>query len=125
MSKLTSGYAYAYQVLGYLYWEKIIEEKSCTSLDDIIIDYDRTLGEYVYEKIWYELPATEKKVIALLVENGEMKTGDIKEQLGLTDSKLSVYRDRLKRKGLINTSNYGYISLILPRFAEIVKFWVD
>jgi hypothetical protein len=125
MSKLTNGYAYAYQVLGYLYWEKIIEEKSCTGLDEIISDYDRTLGEYVYEKIWNELPATEKKVITLLVENGEMKTGDIKGQLGLTDSKLSVYRDRLKRKGLINTSNYGYILLILPRFAEIVKFWID
>ena len=125
MAKLTNGYAYAYQVLGYLYWEKIVEDKSCNSLDEIISEYDQTLGEYVYEKIWYELPATEKNIITLLIKNGGMKVKEIKENLNLSDSQMSVYRDRLKRKGLLDVSNYGYISLILPRFGDIAKFWID
>jgi hypothetical protein len=36
---------------------------------------------------------------------------------------MSVYRDRLIKRGIINTSKYGYLSLLLPRFAEIVKKW--
>ncbi len=33
----------------------------------------------------------------------------------------SVYRDRLKRKGIIDTSKYGEVTFILPRFAELVQ----
>lgn len=32
----------------------------------------------------------------------------------------SVYRDRLKRKGVLDTSKYGEVSFVLPRFAEFV-----
>lgn len=125
MAKLTNGYAYAYQVLGYLYWDKIIDKKVCNEVIDLIDDYERTLSEYVYEKIWFELPETEKRISTLLIENGEMRTKDVKEALSLTDSQLSVYRDRLKRRGIIDVSRYGYLSLRLPRFAEIAKFWID
>ena len=125
MARLTSGYAYAYQVLGYLYWDKITEKKKSGGIDDLIGDYDRTLSEYVYEKIWFELPDTEKKIISLLVENGEMKNKEIRDALSLSDSKMSVYRDRLKRKGLIDVSRYGYLALNLPRFDAIAKFWID
>ncbi len=33
----------------------------------------------------------------------------------------SVYRDRLKRKGILDTSKYGEVSFALPRFAEFVQ----
>ncbi len=33
----------------------------------------------------------------------------------------SVYRERLLRKGVIDTSDYGYISIALPRFAEFIN----
>ena len=125
MSELTRGYAYAYQVLGYIYWNRIIEEKQASELDDILDEYDATLSEYVYEKIWSELPDTEKRIVSLLVKNGEMKNICIRKELSLTDSQMSVYRDRLKRRGIIDTSTFGYLSLILPRFREIASFWVD
>lgn len=125
MAELTNGYAYAYQVLGYLYWEKIIENKAATEIGDIIDEYDSTLSEYVYEKIWFELPQTESKIVSLLVKKGQSKTKDIKEELSLSDSQMSVYRDRLKRRGIIDASKYGFLDLILPRFKEIVSFWID
>lgn len=28
----------------------------------------------------------------------------------------SIYRDRLLRKGIIDTKDYGHINLVLPRF---------
>ncbi|MCR4990098.1 MAG: ATP-binding protein [Lachnospiraceae bacterium] len=125
MARLTKGYAYAYQVLGYLYWDKIKERKSGNCLNDLLDEYDATLSEYVYEKIWSELPETELAIVTLLVKNGQMKIADVKSALSLSDSKLSVYRDRLKRRGLIDVSQYGRLSLLPPRFREIATFWVD
>ena len=125
MARLTNGYAYAYQVLGYLYWNKINESGRSFELTDLIDKYDETLSEYVYEKIWFELPETEKQIASLLVKNGQMKIKDIKEVLGISDSQMSVYRDRLKRRGVVDTSVYGSLSLILPRFREIAGFWVE
>jgi hypothetical protein len=124
LAHLTNGYAFAYQALGYLYWDKIVESNDKCDFDELISYYDSTLSEYVYEKIWFELPETEKSIITLLVLNGRMKVKDICNSLDMPNNKLSVYRDRLKRKGLINTSEYGYLSLNLPRFGEIAKFWV-
>ena len=125
MAKLTNGYAYAYQVLGYLYWENIKETKKCREVEELINEYDLTLSEYVYEKIWYELPGTEKKIVTLLINNEQMKIKDIRDSLSLSESKMSVYRDRLKRRGIVDVSRYGYLSLNLPRFASIAKFWID
>ncbi len=125
MANLTNGYAYAYQVLGYLYWENIYQNKKGKKPEDLIDEYDEMLSEYVYEKIWHELPEKEKQILSLLVINGEMKNKDIRNSLSLTDSQMSVYRDRLKRRGLIDVSKYGYLSLILPRFDQIARFWVD
>ncbi len=49
-------------------------------------------------------------------QTGETKVTAIREGLDMTTPEFSVYRDRLKRKGLINTDTYGHISIILPRF---------
>ncbi|MCR4762090.1 MAG: ATP-binding protein [Lachnospiraceae bacterium] len=125
MAALTNGYAYAYQVLGYLYWENIIDKKKCKELTELIDEYDNTLSEYVYEKIWFELPETEKKILSVLVRNGQMKIQDIRTPLSLTDAQMSVYRDRLKRRGLVDVSRYGHLSLALPRFREIAAYWID
>lgn len=125
MASLTNGYAYAYQVLGYLYWDNIVENHRCTELSELLDEYDTTLSEYVYEKIWFELPETEKKIASILVKKGKTSVRDIKTELSLTDSQFSVYRDRLKRRGVVSTSSYGYLSLILPRFSEIASFWVE
>lgn len=125
MADLTNGYAYAYQVLGYLYWEEIVENNTAGGIDDIIDKYDSTLSEYVYEKIWFELPEKESMIVALLIKNGQMKCKDIREELSLSDPQMSVYRDRLKRRGIVDASKRGYLSLILPRFREIVSFWVE
>lgn len=120
MASLTKGYAYAYQVLGYLYWRYNVEEERSLSLDDLLSYYDSYLEEYSYEKIWSELPPTEKKVISYLVINKRLSTSELQEMVGLKAYQFSVYRDRLKKKGLVDTSEYGKLSLSLPRFSEIM-----
>ena len=117
MAKLTRGYPFAYQVLGYLFWES--QEKE---LDAVMPEYDQYLSEYVYEKIWSELSELDRKVMTELSHHeGRTRTKELRESLGMDSSLFSVYRDRLFRKGILNTSDYGYVSITLPRFAEYAK----
>ena len=46
---------------------------------------------------------------------------NIRELLGMKAELFSVYRDRLKRKGVVSTEQYGHLTLVLPRFDEFVK----
>ncbi|MBO6299212.1 MAG: winged helix-turn-helix domain-containing protein, partial [Lachnospiraceae bacterium] len=109
----------------YLYWEKFAKDPNGHEPEELLEEYDRTLSEYVYEKIWYELPETEERIVTLLIRNGRMKNQAIREELDLTDKQMSVYRDRLKRRGIIDVSSYGYLDILLPRFREIASFWTE
>lgn len=117
MTLLTKGYPFAFQVLGYLYWEY----RNNKSIDDILPEYDQYLQEYVYEKIWSELSSHDRDVLTVISSCDSDHVKDIREKLGMNSQQFSVYRDRLKRKGVINTQEYGRISVSLPRFAEFVQ----
>ena len=120
LAALTKGYAYAYQVLGYFYWKYNVEEGRSFTPEQLLPDYDAYLEEYSYEKIWFELPATEKQIIAYLILSGKLSVSELREKTSLKTYEFSVYRDRLKKKGIVDVSEYGFLSLNLPRFEEIL-----
>ena len=114
-AQLTKGYPYAYQVIGYLLWE------NGGSDDGVIADLDQYLQEYVYNKIWDELSPTERDIAGVLAKTGDAQVADVREALSMDSPEFSVYRDSMKKKGVIDTSCYGRVSLALPRFDEYVK----
>lgn len=117
MSEMTQGYAFAYQVLGYFYFESKTDD-----LKKIENKYCNYLGEYVYEKIWSELSEKDREVVATMIEmDRKIRVKDLRDKLGVDSSKFSHYRDRLKRKGVVNLSDYGYISFSLPYFKEFIN----
>lgn len=116
MAKLTKGYSFAYQSLGYIYWN----HQPVDHLDAVLPEFDQTLAEGSYNKIWEELSANDKKVaIAIAKHNGD-KTIVIRENAGIDSNTFSTYQTRLRQKGLIEKSSYGYISFSLPRFDYFV-----
>ena len=115
MAEFTKGYSYAFQALGYIMWED-----EC-KLEEAIPKFDERISEYCYEKIWEDLSDTEKRVVIFLSENGKQKTKEIIENSMSSVKSFSSIRDRLIKKGVIDGSEYGYISLSLPRFSEFVK----
>lgn len=117
MTGLTGGYPFAFQVLGYLLWEN----KDVDTIKEILPEYDQYLEEYVYGKIWSELSELDRKILVEMTVNGETKVKKIREGVGLKSEQFAVYRDRLKRKGVLDTSKYGEVSFVLPRFAEFIK----
>lgn len=117
MAKLTKGYPFAFQTLGYLLWKnKGVDKKN------IISEYDTYLSSYVYDKIWSELSVKDKKVVTLISE-GFTKISDIKEKLNMSGPLLNVYRKRLAEQGIVDISVHGILTLALPRFDEYVKIF--
>lgn len=116
MTRLTGGYPFAFQVLGYLFWEN----KNIKTIEEILPEYDQYLEEYIYGKIWSELSELDRKILVEMAVNREKKVKKIRDGMGLKSEQFAVYRERLKRKGVLDTSKYGEVSFILPRFAEFV-----
>ncbi len=121
MADLTMGYPFAFQVLGYLYWNS----RDAKTLDEVLPEYDRYLEEYVYSKIWSELSETDKQIVAVMAATGKSKVGEIREEVAMKPEKFSVYRERLKRKGVIDTSRYGAVTFALPRFDVFVRMMTE
>lgn len=117
LSKLTNGYAFAYQVLGYVMYEN----KKETLDDETIKEFDRYLRDYVYEKVYYDLPEIEKKIINTLAYLEEGKISDVMESLKMNKENISQYRDRLLKKGILIKSGWGKLDFALPRFREFIK----
>ena len=118
MALLTAGYPFAFQVLGYVCWH--LNEKLN---DEVLDEFDQYMSEYVYEKIWSELSEKDRDVaknIAKLSGGETSSVKEIRESMQMSANEFSVYRERLKRKGIIDTSKYGKISFVLPRFDVFV-----
>lgn len=116
MTRLTRGYPFAFQVLGYLYWKHGIG----TSLDGILPEYDQYLEEYVYEKIWLELSDQDQKVLTCIVGNSITDISSLRRLLNFSPQLLYTYKKRLVRKGVLTETGHGQIQIILPRFEEFV-----
>ena len=117
MAKLTKGYPFAYQALGKYVWES----KDHRLTDDVIYKYDEALRAYVYDKIWSELSEKDRWNVSFITTDDSMKVADFLDRSGQTKSEFSQYRERLRNKGIIDTTVRGYISIRLPRFTEYVK----
>lgn len=114
MAKLTCGYPYAFQVLGYLTYQNNGDYHS------VLADYRQHLEEYVYEKIWSELSDMDKKIAYGIASCDSHKINDIRAILNIDTNHFNPYRKRLIRKGIINGSVHGHVTFTLPLFGEFV-----
>ena len=114
LAQMTKGYAYAYQVLGYLLYPSTSKEVD----EKILREYDQYLADYVYDKLYSELSQTEQIIVCAFEGNGPIKLANLSEKSGIEVKKLSVYRDRLIKKGVLFSPAYGFMEFTLPRFYE-------
>ncbi len=120
LSKFTCGYAYAYQVLGSLYFNKAREE----TLEDLIPSFDKILFADSYDLIWKSLTDSERQLVWSIVTSDSGKASEIKARMNSPSGYASL-RSRLMNKHLINTEERGYVKIDLPRFREYVILWHD
>lgn len=116
LAKLTKGYPYAYQVLGYLLYEK-----GSLEIDEALLgDYDQYLVDYVYGKVYADLSSSEKEIVSCLASSGATRLSEIGRLTGYSTKYLGVYRDRLLKKGIVYSPSYGHLELSLPRFGNFL-----
>lgn len=121
LAKLTKGYSFAFQALGFICWE----HKNSINVKKLLPEYDSYLREYSYKKIWNELSENDKKVAAAVSMHEGNKVREIREACHMEPNEFSPYRARLYDKGLIDTSVYGRISFTLPRFSQFIQNQLD
>ena len=117
MAQLTGGYAYAFQLLGYLCFRRKRDHRQ------VLAEFDANLTQYVYEKIWSELSDKDQKVLLAMASVPDTKVEAIRTRAGISSGSFSVYRSRLMKKGLIRQNAYGHLDFTLPRFREFVRRW--
>ena len=114
MAKETRGYPFAFQVLGYLCF------KHNTGWHNVLPEFSQYLEECVYEKIWSELSKGDKELLVAMAKTNDTKVEAIRKTIKKASNSFSVYRNRLIKKGLIISPEYGHLEFTLPRFKEFV-----
>ena len=115
LAGITKGYAFAFQALGLLYFE----QGKNMPLDDILSTLDDMLDDFVYKKIWSSLTDQEKRIMQIL-DDSPMKVKTICDTLGMQASTFSKYREKLIKKGILETTGHGYVACVLPRFSNVI-----
>lgn len=118
IAKVTNGYAYGYQLLGDL----LYRAKKSEIDDDILADFDAALEDNVYARTWSSLSKSQQAIAFALAESKDGSTKEIIEVTGFKPASFQVFRKRLAYAGVIDISEHGKISFLLPRFKEFVLF---
>ncbi len=114
MAKLTNGYAFAFQALGYLTFRHNGNYK------DAMDDYKLYLEEYSYEKIWSELSSKDKEILYALANTKDNKISEVMEILKMDSNHFNPYRKRLLNKGVVFSKERGKLTFVLPLFKEYI-----
>jgi polyhydroxyalkanoate synthesis regulator protein len=117
MAKLTSGYAYAYQVMGYLFFSKHYSAIT----DAFLTDYDQYLSEYVYEMVYSSLSPNEQEFLKAFESDRPVAVSELVKKSGIDEKKISVYRMRLIKEGVIFSPSFGFLQISLPRFSNFLR----
>ena len=120
IEQITNGYAYAYQVLGSLYFSKKKEE----TLDDLIPAFENIMFKDSYDMIWQKLTEGEKEMVRCICRTKDGKIDDVKAIMN-NPSSYNTFRIKLINKHLVNGSKRGYLKINLPRFDSFVELWGD
>lgn len=119
MAKLTKGYPFAFQVLGYLTWNANGDYNS------ILSEYEQYLSEFVYDKLWSELSMKDRLVAKAIVDTDSKIIKDIRDLLNMSTNEFNPYRQRLIKKGIVDGSKRGYLYFTLPLFENYINTHFD
>ncbi len=127
MVRMTAGYAYAFQLLGYLVWntdDKIITENT---LESILLGYKGMLFRNVYVKVYSSLLSKDREFVQAMVESDKEKVPikDIMTKMDKPKNYISIYRRRLIDDQVIFSKERGYVEFTLPYFADFVAEFGD
>ena len=134
MAKISCGYPYAYQLIGYYTWlwlkddDNLFEDFEAYE-ERLYIELDRNLNNYVYSTLWEEISPVEKNILSIMATYELTKVQDIRNKYNeiftdmaeMTSSNFSKYRDKLIKFNLLKSSANTILEFVLPRFANYAR----
>ncbi len=116
LAKMTKGYSFAFQTIGYFSWENPQDnEKAKESAKEY-------LYEFAYWKIWSELSRQDKEVVLAISRVPTGEVAEIRKILNYTSNQFNPYRDRLIKSGIVISPANGLLEFALPWFGEFANF---
>ena len=112
LAKVTKGYSFAFQTVGYFCWENRYDLERAL---DLSRDY---LYEFAYEKIWSELSGKDRETVLAIARSAEGKVAETRNILNWSANQFNPYRDRLLKGGIISSPGPGLIAFALPWFDQ-------
>lgn len=119
--RATHGYAYAFQLLGYLLWQtgakKITDE-----IFRSVLEYKEELSRNVYVKLFQELSDKDHEFLHAMAQSPseDIKISFIQEKMGKPKNYVSMYRLRLIDDQLIEAPKYGIVRFALPFLKDFI-----
>jgi hypothetical protein len=123
-----NGYPYFLQLLGSSVWERATPEAGDRLTRDHVVSGAGQAVEQLaglYQVRWNAATDGEKDLMAVMADlspaGDRVARRDVAEALGKTSRALSVPRDRLLEKGIVEASGHGLLRFTLPGFAAYVR----
>ncbi|MGC5225297.1 hypothetical protein ACPW96_22250 [Micromonospora sp. DT81.3] len=120
------GYPHKVQVIGHECWRAagwpdpgaMITEETVKAA---LVDVERQMTE-LFRARWNSVTRAEREVLHAMAALGghDVKREDLAAALGKSTVAISGSRARLLRKGIIESSRFGYLSFSVPGFTEYI-----
>lgn len=123
ITRLTSGYAYAFQLLGYYLWENSDSDITEDTIAGVMPFYKNDLFRNSYTKIYQSLSPKEQEFVNAMADTETMPVPveEIGAKLKKDKNYISVYRRRLLDTQIVLSPKRGFLQFTLPFFKEFVK----
>ena len=122
MTKLTKGYAYAFQDLGYYVWQHSDTQVTAEDIDNVLSLFKHDLFRNAYTKIVSELSPTDRQFLLTMAKSKEnvVEISEIRQQMGKNTNYISQYRKRLIDSQVIVEAGYGKVAFSLLFMGEFI-----
>ncbi|MCI1466443.1 MAG: ATP-binding protein [Lactobacillus sp.] len=120
MFRMTKGYSYAFQLLGYILYEQMQgKTPAITDLQELEDKYQAHLFNNAYQKIFQDMSAVDQQYFYAIC--GHHDLGEIAQIMGKSNVYVAQYRRRALERHLIKPAAYGYVEFTLPYFEDYLQ----
>jgi hypothetical protein len=124
MAKMTSGYPFLYQLIGYYSFSKYFDKKVITmkDLEWVKSECEKQMQKSVLQPILQDLSDRDREFLkAMSEDDSKSRISDIAGRMNVKQSYISQYRRRLIAAGIIVESGRGYVNFAVPLLREFMR----
>lgn len=122
IAQLADGYAYAFQLLGYLIWRSPDKRITVQTINAVLPEYQAQLSRNAYSKMLEELSPVDQQFVIVMAKapTDPVSAAYLGAKLNKKPGYVGVYRRRLIDSQIIVPAGYGMVKFALPLFKEFL-----